>query len=410
MELKTKYQYTYFIYPYIIKENRYEKYLLKLLRNKRCKVQFMQREKDMDIYSYFLPAIRKFMFQDFEFNSEKIRRFEEFDKKLQATVLSKYDCTIFEYNINQGLQGKMGQQDGIFFNISKIRIICFKSGICFLCIKTNLEDTNNFADLLNFNYKFKDINSDVSTLKNYENIKIQASTFSDIKKINELIKEITGVNIENKQLNIDENKLYTYSYACVEPTYWNEEKEFSNIEYEFLRYANILPSNNKANFEHKEIQNFSNSKYTKISYSKQGTTLLTSGIETYNYTKLPHEYEHQYLYTYILSLYKKIYLKRMENEFKNIIKTDKTRQKFVDFTKNLWIQEITEQDTGSKMYQDYKNTLELDKIYSNIKNKYDIAYKERNIEKESKINKFILFALAISLLLNIINFIVLMSF
>ena len=36
MDLKTKYQYTYFIYPYVIKENRYIRYLMKLLRDKNC--------------------------------------------------------------------------------------------------------------------------------------------------------------------------------------------------------------------------------------------------------------------------------------------------------------------------------------------------------------------------------------
>lgn len=36
MELKTKYQYTYFIYPYVIKENKFTKYLLKLLKDKNC--------------------------------------------------------------------------------------------------------------------------------------------------------------------------------------------------------------------------------------------------------------------------------------------------------------------------------------------------------------------------------------
>ena len=32
MELKTKYEYTYFIYPYVIKESKYLKYLMKLLK------------------------------------------------------------------------------------------------------------------------------------------------------------------------------------------------------------------------------------------------------------------------------------------------------------------------------------------------------------------------------------------
>ena len=30
----TKYQYTYFIHPYIIDENKYDKYILKLLKDK----------------------------------------------------------------------------------------------------------------------------------------------------------------------------------------------------------------------------------------------------------------------------------------------------------------------------------------------------------------------------------------
>ena len=374
MELKTKYQYTYFIHPYIIKESRYEKYLLKLIRNRKCKIQFMQKEKDMEIYTYFLPVIKKFMFQNFEYNKEKIRKFEEFDDKLQATILAKQGCTIFNYEINQGLQGKTGEEDGIFFKISKISIICFNTGICFLCIKTNIEDSEDFSNLLNFNYKFRDINSDVNNLKQYENIKIQASTFSDIKKINELIKEITGTKIENRQINIDTNRFYTYSYACIDSRYWNEEKDFSTIEHEFLKYANILPDSNKSNFENNKIKTIADSKYIKIAYSKLGTTLLTTGIDTYNYTKLPYNYENQYLYTYILALYEKLYLKKIESEFKSIlkIKNNKTRQKFVKFTKQLWIQEITDEDEGSQMYQEYKDVLQLDKLYNSIKNKYDI--------------------------------------
>ena len=39
MELKTKYQYTYFIYPYLIEENNYKNYLYKLLKNKNCKLK-----------------------------------------------------------------------------------------------------------------------------------------------------------------------------------------------------------------------------------------------------------------------------------------------------------------------------------------------------------------------------------
>lgn len=410
MELKTKYQYSYFIYPYSIKENKYEKYLLKLLKDRKIKVKFMQKEKDLELYTYFVPAIRKFMFQDFKYSAEKVRRFKEFDKKMQATLLAKNDCTILEYNIEQGVQGKSGEEEGIFFQVSKIEIICFKTGICFLCMKTNVEDTNQFSDVLNFNYKFREINQEeINNLKKYEHIRLQNNTFSDVKGLGELIKDITGARLENKQLNLDTNRFYTHSYTCIEQENWKEEEEFEKIEFEFLKYVNMAPSGHKTAFKRKETQILSNSKFVRIGFSKLGTTLLTSGKDTYNYTKLPDTFEKEYLYTYILNLYKKIYLSKIESEFKNPLKTKKAREKFVQFTKNIWVQEITSDDEGSQINQTYQTTLELEKLYHNIKTKYDLAYKELNIEKTSKVNTYILILLAISLFLNILNFVVLIK-
>ena len=39
MELKTNYQYTYFIHPFVIKETKYQKYLLKILKDKRFELK-----------------------------------------------------------------------------------------------------------------------------------------------------------------------------------------------------------------------------------------------------------------------------------------------------------------------------------------------------------------------------------
>ena len=44
VELKTKYQYTYFIYPYLVDEKKYDKYILKLFKNKKCKFQIFEKE------------------------------------------------------------------------------------------------------------------------------------------------------------------------------------------------------------------------------------------------------------------------------------------------------------------------------------------------------------------------------
>lgn len=58
MELKTKYQYTYFIYPYIIKQKKLNRYFLSLLKNPSFEMKTFDKEKDEDLYSYFLPKAR----------------------------------------------------------------------------------------------------------------------------------------------------------------------------------------------------------------------------------------------------------------------------------------------------------------------------------------------------------------
>lgn len=409
MELKTKYQYTYFIYPYIIRENKYEQYLFKLLNHKHCRVKFFEKEKDLELYTYFLPKIKEFMFQGFEFSKDKIRKFEEFNKEMQATILSKYGATIFEYDIGSDIQGKAGEEEGIFFHIQKIQLVCFRTGICFLVMKTNIENSNSFRDVLDFNYKFRDIHSELSGLKQYENIRLQTEAFSDVQKLNDLIKELTGNVADAKALNIDTNRFLTYAYTCIEQESWNHDEQFKEIEFEFFKYANIFPSSYKSNFDKRHMEILSKWKFIRTGFTKEGMGLLTSGIDIHNYTKLPYLYENQYLYTYILAQYQKIYLKKLANEAKKKKMSKEGREKFIDFTKELWIGEITNDDVGSNIYKKTRQVCEIQKLYEEVKNKFDIAYKELNIEKESKVNKIILVILGISLLLNIINFISLMK-
>ena len=65
MELKTRYQYTYFIHTYLINQNKYTKYLCKLLKDKRFNLRVFKKEKDLELYTYFLPRIRSFLFKTF---------------------------------------------------------------------------------------------------------------------------------------------------------------------------------------------------------------------------------------------------------------------------------------------------------------------------------------------------------
>ena len=413
MELKTRYQYTNFIYPYIIHKSKYHKYLEKLLKNKKCSIRFFEREKDLDIYTYYLPNVRKYVFPTFELSQDKKRTFKQMDTVMQATVLEKYPCTIFEYNLGEDIQGKAGRENGIFFNIKKMEIICFHTGICFLSIKTHIEDSENFEDVLNFNYTFRDIQSRFIALRQFENIKIQTNSFDDIQKFTDLIQELTGTNAGASELNLDTERFLTYSYTCIDQQEWNKNKEFEQIEHEFYKYCSILPSNYNISLDHKnkeqDIQVIAKWKYIRAGFSKMGSCLMTSAIDTFNYTKLPFLYENVYLYTYILALYKRIYLKQLNLEYRKSNNPSQVRKKFIDFTQELWIQDITNDDIGVLMYESWSRALELDKVFMELKEKYDILYKEQNIEKTAKTNKIIMIVLILSLLINILNFFVLLK-
>ena len=408
MELKTNYQYTYFILPYVIKEGRYQKYLLKLLKDKEFKLKTFQKEKDFKMYQYFLPKTRDFLFSSFSLGNSKIKKLEDLPDETKSAILSKYSCNIFEYNIKKDIQGKIEDKNGIFFTIGKIEIICFETGICFLVIKTNIEDEYNFENVLNFNYKFRDINNEAAKLDGYDNIRLQTNSFSSAETFKDFVRKITGANLEAMKLDIDTERFLTYSYVCIDQEAWNSNTNFDDINHYYIKYANILPADNSRKLEGEKITTVSRWKYAKLALSKLGVMLFSSSEDMNNYTILPDEFENQYLYTYILNLYKKIYLKKIEQKLKDTKKVKIARRKFVDFTKKMWIQEITEDEAGTMLNHKIGEVLELENLYGQVKNKYDVLYKDLNIEKDKKVTITIGIILIASLIFNVLNFIALM--
>ncbi len=407
MELKVKYQTSYFIYPFIIKQERYQRYILKLLKNKNIELKLFNKKVDTDLYCYFLPQILKYAFYSFGIYEDQRKELNEMDIKLKAKVISEFPCATFEYKLKKELQAKTGEENVIFFKIQRIQVICFNTGICFLVLKTNVEDTNKFEDVIDFNYKFRDINSEVNHLRAIDNIKIQNNTFSDIKKMPELIKEITGNMEETKKANIDTNRFLIYSYICLDQEYWSNQEDFDKIEKEFYKYANVLPSSFNSKFNNEKLNIVNLGQYIKIGVTKVGVNLLTSSINTINYTVLPNNHENQYMYTYILTLYKRIFLKKIMNEYKASSNIEKVSRKFNKFVNELWTLDMTNDDNGNLLQEELEKTLELDKLYEKVKNQYDVQYKKMKVEKNTKTNKILITILVLSLGLNIINFILL---
>ena len=103
-----------------------------------------------------------------------------------------------------------------------------------------------------------------------------------------------------------------------------------------------------------------------------------------------------------------MFLKKLNFDFKEYEKISKMRVKFINFTKQIWEKEITIDDTGSLYYKTIKKTLELDELYEEIKTKYEIVYKDLNIEKNNSYYSIIIILLIFSLIFNTINILLLM--
>ena len=143
-------------------------------------------------------------------------------------------------------------------------------------------------------------------------------------------------------------------------------------------------------------------KYEIYGISNVATVLLTNDQISANYTKVPHDFERKYLYNYIFELYKKIHLKQINHEFKQSGKFRKLKERFVNFTQKVWIEETTNEHIGSMLDIEWRNILNLNVLYAEVKEKYDVLYKNTNIEKTAKTNKSIVSILALLLLLNFI--------
>ena len=256
---------------------------------------------------------------------------------------------------------------------------------------------------MNFNYKFRDINQEFANMNNYDNIRVQTDYFADVQYFKDFISGITGPMTEALKLDIDTERFLTFSYVCIDQEAWNNTNEFDNIRSNYMKFLNILPSDNSVNYSKEDMKVISKWKYAKLGVTKQGVTLFGSSCDMNNYTVFPHEFEKQYLYTYILALYTKIYLRKINLEFEQNININKARKEFIYFTQTLWINEVTADDTGSLFYQNLNEVLELKKTYIETKNKYDILYKEMNIEKTAKNNSIIIVILVIALIINLIN-------
>ena len=402
-EEKFKYQYTYHILPYIY-EGRYDEYLTRLLKDTNIIEYRYDKIKNLEIFSYFKKDILESMFYEFPYKeTEKI----SIQKKVNK--LLKYESVTFEYDIIDKEKNKISMNDivrvagneeyynneknrgNIKFDIEDFKIIVFKSGIAFIILKTVLINTRYISDVMDFNYRFKSILSKRDIIKKLDNIEIclLGDEVNGFEKLKQIILNYVGKNKNNKILENNE-EFYTFSYLCMDNIYINEENNKNILKNIYLKYSRILQSSYDTEGLDEETivsKNMTEIKDTNIGITKISSMLLCSGIDPFNFTVLPRDYETKMLYTYIITLYQKLFLVMINKELtsENNKKQKLGRIKFNDFISKMWYNEITLSEKGSIYYEYLKKILEINKTFDETQLKYKLIFR---YNKTSKSNIF----------------------
>lgn len=379
LELKTKYQYTYFIYPFVVEEKNYKKFITKIMLDSRWNAKIYKKDEDIEADSHFLSSAKSVMFPTLEWDERKLTKFNSLKSDDKAKILSKLPSASFEYRIEDVSKGKAGsEKNAVFFEITNIKLMSFRDGICFLMLKAEI-DTNDYAkfsDLLNLNYKFRNVSPKYNRLKDYEYIKIQTSKFGTIEDIRDFIKRVCCDYEDSSNRDIFSNRLFVYSYACVDESEWNATRDFRTIKDEFLKYQYVLSGDYSSEFaENLELNNtYSRWKYSIYGFAKTAGVVFSSAIDHFNFTKLPFYYETVYMYIMLYALYQRLlYIIILKQLGKNNRQVHKKIQKVTSMTA---LGQVTNAEHGMNLWQNWSRTFGLKEMYDYIVKQYTLLGKK----------------------------------
>ena len=407
MEIKAKYHYTHFIYPFVLEENKSISFLQSILKQEKLwKLKIHEQKEDQEVYNFFLPYMRKFLFPTLFWSKDYAKQFKMMSPIKKAFALNKLSCSTFEYNISNIKTGEiLGKEyDKIHFDISSIKLISFEKGICFLDIKAEIDENEEFIDfdkILDFNYFFRNLTPRASsTLDNTSNIK--GNQINDVKNIVNFIDSVTK-GYETTDLDkIYYDKMFTYSYVCVDN--WNEASDFGKLENDFYKYQYVIDSKSSALFnkdcERLKQDRYSRWQYSMFGFSRESGVVFVSDKEKYNITKMPYNYEKTYLYMLFLAFYQRISL---INFSQNLLKKDKTmikklKNKFTKFTHFSWFSQITNSENGMDIWKRWQTAFELTELFEEVQKEYMEYYDFVVATGQDKINVLLIMLYTISIL------------
>lgn len=397
MSLEAKYQYTHFIYPFVIDEKEYTKFLRSVITpNSSWDLVFDEYKTNEELYNFFLPYMRKFLFPTLFWNKEQVKHYKSSEYTQKIAMVSKMPCVTFKFNLSDIKTGNVSgkKYNAISFDISDIRLMCFQPGICFLDIKTEIDDESqsiDFDKVLDFNHLFRTLTPNVVKNEN-KNINIIGKNIEKIENISIFINSIiSGFETDDLQ-KIYYDKMFTYSYVCVDSKYWSSNSDFEKLRNDFYRFQYVLDSKTNSKFNEDCERLFKNTysrwDYSKFGFSRESGVVFASDIEEYNITKLPYDFEKKYMYMLILALYQRISLINFSQDLLKYdkIAIQKLKKKLTNFTHFTWFSQITNSENGMDMWKSWQNAFGLQELFDEVHKEYMEYYDSIAVSTQEKIS------------------------
>lgn len=376
MELKTKYQYTYFVYPFFVKEKDYAKLITNMILSGKWKEKIFNKIDDIEVDTHFIGTAKSRMFPTLKWSLREKKDFSKNSVTKKAKVLSELSSCMLEYQFDEDVKGKIEDKNAVFFEISKVRLMCFKEGICFLLIKAELENGKlaDFKDLLNLNYKFRNVTPHFLRIKDYDYIKIQSNRFGTVEDIRQFISKICLKYEETDMQDAYTNRMFVYSYACLDESEWNSQKDFKSIREYFLKYKHVLAADYNSEFaDNIEKDNtYTRWKYSMYGFTKMSGVLFSSASDHFNFTKLPEYYENVYLYVMLYAFYQRLSYVLLLKEIEDIKNRSIVKAKILKMARNNALNQISNSEHAMMLWQNWSKTFGLEEMYKSMIDCYNI--------------------------------------
>lgn len=405
MDLKVENQYSYFIYPFYIKRGRYKEFTASLVNSDKWHFKILNETEDQKTASFFLPDVRKFLFPTLDWSNDEKEAFKKLSQKEQINKIIMLPKATFKYNLEKPIRALLNIKEDKMtsFFITKIKILTFEQGAGILIFKTILDDKHNksFEDVLDFNYSFREINLFHENLKEDE-ASVVCEHFKNEKTVSQIIKHILNGFIDVEKESIYYDRLFTYSYVCLEESEWNEEKAFGDLIYEFFKFKHVLPGDFKSkyydNFMKRDETSYSRWTYSMYGFLKESGVVLGSASDPFNCSQLANYFETVYYYIFILAIYQRMMLILLSRELAagGTKRIGQLRAYLLKFTNISWFNQITNSEQGMDIWKKWQKVFELPTLFEEVQREYTEYYEYTFAKSQDRINRFLVYIFVMS--------------